>query len=201
MSLILEALKRSEAERHSGRDVAPLPPLGNAGRSPGRTSLWVAGAVAIGVGVAAGSWYLGKPAQPAAVNVQQPPSPGMAASMPSSDPTPLAPVVNHPPEDIEQTTDGPGISPGLVAAQPDPVVPEPGVEHDEQASNTPPASARPPDQPTEPQAVIDSPPPAAPVLVDLTTPPAALAPLPDPGTTSLFGTQRNRRSDSEHPCL
>jgi general secretion pathway protein B len=103
-------------------------------------------------------------------------------------------VVNHPPEDIEQTTDGPGISPGLVAAQPDPVVPEPGVELDEQASNTPPAYARPPDQPTEPRAVIESPPPAAPVLVDLTTPPAALAPLPS-------HESQERLADSKLPTL
>lgn len=102
MSLILEALRKSEAERQIGRApglLTPMPIL----RPPQRRRRWVGGVLVLGVALAAamgGAWWLGRNGAPAPVvadaAVTQAPAPAQAVPQPAAVAPPQAAPVDPP---------------------------------------------------------------------------------------------------------
>ena len=164
MSLILDALKKSEAERQLGRAPGLLTPAPTVGRRHGLAALVAAVVVAVGLSVGL-TWWLLRPAEPL-------PPPAVASGTPtgpsrSGDPAPAAaPADQAPPRPAQPTAAVASNAPAAVppapatarAAGPAPME-EPTRERERESLAQPAGEALP--LPAPPAAVAPAPPRAA----------------------------------------
>jgi len=207
MSLILEALRKSEAERQIGRAPGLLTPMPLAGTEPSRRRWWLVGLlITLVAGAIALAWWLGRNGQSEASQTVSTAAAGAAA--PASNLAPADPATPSEAQTAPATASPAAAPPPLTrplpAAGPADFPSDPDFESTERESLPLPAPvSAPPSVPSAPftaapvtaAATTTVPTPVAPSEPELPpVPPMATAPPDVPATTQLSALSEAERA-------